>query len=574
MYCKDPYPASPRGGEGALYDKKMYCNKENVNILTALLVKNSVEHVVVCPGSRNAPLVHNFNECPDITCHPVTDERSAGFIALGMTQQLNAPVAVCVTSGSALLNVLPAVAEATYQHCGIIVISADRPTAWIDQLDGQTCPQLGALGKFAVKSVQLPEPHNDEERWHCNRLINEAFIEHFRAHHPSVHINVPISEPLFEFTTEKLPDERVVRCWQWDIPFTKEFVIERIKRAKRPMFIIGQTMGMNISADDLLELSKHYVILSEPISCGNLPQSFTDQMLYAAERNTTDYYPDLVIFIGGHTISKRLRHFMRSLDKKVLQVVISPDFELRDISQNTRLVVQGLADDVISDINESLRKQRHHSPFYNKWQQLRKDIASKHQAYLPEYSQMLAVKLFEETYEEKDRNGKVYYANSMSVRLAALYAKHYCGCNRGLNGIEGSLSVAAGASLICNGNVYCVTGDLSFFYDQNALWQQQLSGNFRILLLNNGQGGIFRNLKGLEQSPAREEYVAASHNTSAEGACVQHGITYIKATDKQSLREGMERLMAESQRPVLLEVITDAAQDEQQFKAYYASLRQ
>lgn len=555
----------------------MYCNKENVNILTALLVKYGVEDVVVCPGSRNAPLVHNFNECPEITCHPVTDERSAGFIALGISQQEHySPVAVCVTSGTALLNLLPAVAEATYQQCGIIVISADRPAAWIDQLDGQTLPQPGALGRFVAKSVSLPEPHNDTERWHCNRLINEAFLEYQRPHHPSVHINVPISEPLFEFTTQELPlpDERLIQRLPWSLPFAREYVAERLMDAKGPMFIIGQTNETYLSAENLSELSQRYVILSEPISCGSLPQSFTDQMLYTIEGNATEYHPDLVIFIGGHTISKRLRHFMRSLDKDVLQIVVSQDFELRDISQNTQLVIQGDADDVINDINGLTEKPGRPSAFYCKWKRLREDIAAKHNAYLPFYSQMLAVKLFEEAYKEKDRNGKVYYANSMSIRLAALYAKHYCYCNRGVNGIEGSLSVAAGASLASMGNVYCVIGDLSFFYDENALWQQQLMGNFRILLLNNRQGGIFRNLKGLEKSAARDSLVSASHSTSAEGICHQFGIDYTKAIGPASLNEGIAWLTKPlSDRPMLLEVMTDPTVDEQEYKAYYKCLR-
>ena len=105
----------------------MYSDKENVHILTALLVQHGVRHIVVCPGSRNSALSHNFNEHPDIICHPATDERSAGFLALGIALQTrNQPVAVCVTSGSALLNVLPAVAEADYQRCGIVIISDDR----------------------------------------------------------------------------------------------------------------------------------------------------------------------------------------------------------------------------------------------------------------------------------------------------------------------------------------------------------------------------------------------------------------------------------------------------------------
>lgn len=124
----------------------MFVNKENINILTALLVAHDIRHAVVCPGSRNAPIVHNLNECPDIMCHPVTDERSAGFYALGMSLAVDSPVAVCVTSGTALLNLAPAVAEASYRHHGLVVISADRPAPWIGQLDGQTLHQPGALG--------------------------------------------------------------------------------------------------------------------------------------------------------------------------------------------------------------------------------------------------------------------------------------------------------------------------------------------------------------------------------------------------------------------------------------------
>lgn len=552
----------------------MYSNKENVNILTALLVKNGVGHIVVCPGSRNAPLVHNFNECPDIECYPATDERSAGFIALGMAQQVNGPVAVCVTSGSALLNVLPAAAEATYQNCGIIVISADRPSAWIDQLDGQTCPQPGALGKFVGKSVTLPEPHNDTERWHCNRLINEAFIEYFQPHHPSVHINVPISEPLFEFNVEQLPDERVVRCSSWESDMTKDAFVNRLAKAKRPMFIIGQTSEYEIADDIIYELAEHFVVLSEPISGGELPLSFTDQMLYAIEKNPKAYHPDFVVFIGGHTVSKRLRQFTRSLDKDVMQVVISRDHELRDISQNTRLIIQGHAGEFFGHLSALIYHSARPSAFYKKWEKLREEVAQKHEDYQPEYSQMLAVKLFEEAYEENGDYGKVYYANSMSVRLAALYANHYCGCNRGLNGIEGSLSVAAGASLVCEENVYCVIGDLSFFYDENALWQQQLKGNLRILLLNNGQGGIFRNLRGLEASPARDTYVSASHSTSAQGICAQFGIDYLQAHDAPSLQNGISYLFnSHSNRPVLLEVTTEVSKDEAAFKKYYQALR-
>lgn len=193
----------------------MYSNKENVNILTSLLVAHGVRHAVVCPGSRNAAIVHNLNECEDITCYPVTDERSAGFQALGLSMAEGyQPVVACVTSGSALLNLYPAVAEAYYQQIPLIVISADRPAQWINQLDGQTLPQPDALGQMVRKSVSLPEVFEGEQQeemhWYCNRLVNEALLKSMGRVKGPVHINVPISEPFYSFTKEALPVERKI----------------------------------------------------------------------------------------------------------------------------------------------------------------------------------------------------------------------------------------------------------------------------------------------------------------------------------------------------------------------------
>ena len=256
----------------------MYSNKENVNILTALLVAHGVRHAVVCPGSRNAPVVHNLNECPDIRCYPVTDERSAGFYALGMSQCLHEPVAVCVTSGTALLNLAPAVAEAYYQHVPLVAISADRPPQWIDQLDGQTMPQPDALGRFVCKAVTLPEPHDDESRWYCNRLVNEALMER----RGPVHINVPITEPLFDFTTAVLPAERSIELTPADMPpHVLSHLCRMFMQSRRPMLIAGQPMNPHLD-------EAAYLVMDD-------------------ER----YVPDLVVYTGGSIVSKRLKHFLR-----------------------------------------------------------------------------------------------------------------------------------------------------------------------------------------------------------------------------------------------------------------------
>ena len=510
----------------------MYSNKENVNILTALLVAHGIRHAVVCPGSRNAPIVHNLNECPDIRCYPVTDERSAGFYALGMSQALHAPVVVCVTSGTALLNLAPAVAEAYYQHIPLVVVSADRPRQWIDQLDGQTLPQPDALGRFVRKAVALPEPHDDESRWYCNRLVNEALM----VRHAPVHINIPITEPLFLFTVVALPQERKIECLPADIqPTTLAHLGRMFMQSKRPMLITGQPLNPHLDEAVLLV------------------------------QDDERYVPDFVLYIGGSIVSKRLKHFLRKAKETW---VVNETGEVNDTFMNLTYLVQGDGEVVADHVRFLLEDQPH--PFVQLWDQLIRRIHVQAAAYEPVYSQMAAVRCFESHLSVLSSQFSVHYANSSAIRLANIYAQHTVFCNRGVNGIEGSLSTAAGFSCVTDDRVYCVVGDLSFFYDQNALWNQNLRGNLRILLLNNGKGAIFNMLPGLEQSPARDKFVAAEHHTSAEGICQQNHVAYLKATNMEEMQQGIAALFhQESDRPVLLEVFTSPADDQTALQTYY-----
>ncbi len=551
----------------------MFSSKENVNILTALLAAHGVRHAVVCPGSRNSAIVHNLNECHEIECYGVTDERSAGFYALGMAQALQQPVVVCVTSGTALLNLTPAVAEAYYQHVPIVVVSADRPPQWIDQLDGQTLPQPDALGRFVKKAISLPEPKDDEERWYCNRLVNEALLE--TRHHGKgpVHINVPISEPLFEYTVKKLPEERSICLLN---PRSNKSLISvecagQFFRSKKPMVIIGQMSADDILPEDLHSISLCAVVLNESLSVGKGGEHF-DEVLCAVGDNP-EYQPDFVIYLGDTMVSKRIKKWMRGLKKANIWAV-AEDGVIRDTSMNLYGLIEGHPADVLKDLVETvgIKTIKSTQAFTYLWEKALEKIDNHAEAYEPEYSQMAAVKYFEGAmmYAEDDY---IHYGNSTAVRLANIYANHYVYCNRGVNGIEGSLSTAAGFSCVVDENVYCVIGDLSFFYDQNALWNQNLRGNLRILLLNNGKGGIFNMLKGLEVSPARDRFVAAEHKTSAEGICRQNDVVYLRAGNTEEMQEEIDRLIdTDSDRPVLLEVFTDAEIDEKVLKDYFMSI--
>lgn len=549
----------------------MYSDKENINILTSLLVSYGVRHIVVCPGSRNAPLVHNFDVSPDITTHAVTDERSAAFFALGLRLRLRQPVAVCVTSGSALLNTMPGAAEATYQHEGIIIISADRPQAWIGQLDGQTMPQHGALGTFASPSVSLPEPHNDTERWLCRRLICEAMIANTCPPFPSVHINVPVSEPLFGFSTPCLPEIPPVGIADLDDQNGRETLRRILKGKRRLMVISGQTYD-DSAAGLLMEKASGCVFVAEWLSPYGRVRHIDEILRTTCAEELDNMRPDCIVYIGGHTVSKRLRHYMRSLDSRTMFITVSDDGMLHDVSQHTTLVVKATAGDFMRMICNGAICPDADMDFVRRWHDMDNMAARRISASCPPYSQMLAIRRLEENID----NSKdiVCYANSLSVRAGMMYASAYRYCNRGLNGIEGTLSMAAGmaagakeegmtaGNMTAAQNVYCVIGDLSFFYDSNALWIQELAGNMRIMLINNQRGAIFGMLPGLDRSPAHKPLIAAGHNATAEGICSQYGMEYYRATDTPSLEEGIRLLTSGvHDRPVVLEVLTDADTD-------------
>ena len=560
----------------------MYSNKENVNILTSLLLEYGVSDAVVCPGSRNAPIVHNLSVCEAIRCRPVTDERSAAFYALGLAIATRRPTVVCVTSGSALLNVMPAVAEAAYQHVPLVVISADRPQQWIDQLDGQTIPQSDALGRFVRKAVQLPEPHNDEERWLCRRLVNEAMHLATCRQGAPVHINVPISEPLFEFDTEQLPQlsrfnnikRAAIKDASMDMP-------EAFHEAKRPMIVIGQLAHGTISHETIRSLSEKYVVMSEPLSNPSyMTIHFDEAIRYIVSDNSsinddeddkTAYYPDYVIYVGDTLVSKPARRFLRNA--KAPSCLITPDAaDIHDPLMTLTDIVECDTDSInallasLCDAPDTDERCR----FHDRWQSFLDAYAAHADAYAPEYSQMATVKYFEEQLADLDIDICVHYANSSAVRLACIYAQHYVWCNRGVNGIEGSLSTAAGFSLATPDMTICVIGDLSFFYDQNALWNSNLRGNLRIILLNNRGGGIFRQLPGLSDSPAADDLVMASHENTAQGICTQNDIGYLSAKNMDEMQIGIVTLLTrESERPMLLEVFTDSNDDVKALEKYF-----
>lgn len=553
----------------------MYTDKKNILQLAALLEVYGITKVVLCPGSRNVPIAHTLSNHPAFTCYAMTDERSAGYFALGLALNSGKPVAVCCTSGTALLNLHPAVAEAFYQKVPLIVISADRPAAWIGQMDGQTLPQPDVFRTLVKKSVNLPEIHTDEDEWFCNRLINEALLETNHHGKGPVHINVPVSEPLFGFTTAALPGVRVITRYQGLNIYDRDYndLIDRMNKYRKRMIVVGQMNLIYLFEKRYTKLLyKHFAWLTEHIgnqTVPGIPVKNFDTALYAMpEEQMNRMTPDLLITYGGHIVSKRLKKFLRQHPPKE-HWYVSPDGEVTDLYCSLTTVIEMDPFEFLEKIAGLLEN---HTPEYPRiWEDYCKAVPEPEFA----YSEMAAVGALIKSLPEKS---VLHLANSSVVRYAQLYAIsptiEVC-CNRGTSGIEGSLSTAVGYAATSDKLNFAAIGDLSFFYDMNALWNVNVGSNLRILLLNNGGGEIFHTLPGLEMSEASHKFITAVHKTSAKGWAEERGFLYLRAENDGQLAETMQTFTCPEtvERPILLEVFTDKDEDIRMLKNYYHQLK-
>ncbi|MDR1980514.1 MAG: 2-succinyl-5-enolpyruvyl-6-hydroxy-3-cyclohexene-1-carboxylic-acid synthase [Tannerellaceae bacterium] len=556
----------------------MYSGKKHILQLVALLKAHGISQVVLSPGSRNAPIIRSLAGDPFFSCHSVVDERSAGFYALGIMQYKAEPAVVCCTSGTAALNIAPAIAEACYRQLPLIVVTADRPAAWIGQMDGQTIPQPGMFQSLVKKSVQLPEITTVEDEWYCNRLINEALLGIDHHGKGPVHINIPLSEPLFDDTADALPEVRKITRHTDYKPFRERFL-----RHKRRMILAGQSDYDNrtVEALDRLANMAGCVILAEHLSniyppphtrsTDSLPVKNVDEVLHLLPQDDrAPYAPSLLITIGGHIVSKRIKQFLRGFQPEE-HWHVSPSGEVVDLYQHVTDIIEGdgraFLEQLIGDGKAAGDDGR---AFARLWHAASQGIRT------PEvdFSDLYAVKALLEAIPD---HSFLHLANSSSVRLAQLCRIDRplrISCNRGCNGIDGCLSTAAGFAAVNEEPTFLLIGDLAFFYDMNGLWNSRISKNLRILLNNNGGGGIFHSLPGHGQSASAWPYISAPHHTSAKGWAETCGFTYLQASDKNELDGYLPAFISRhGDRPILLEVFSSIEKNTEILRNYYNNLK-
>ena len=531
-----------------------YSIKKHIQQLIYLLKVHSFSDVVVCPGSRNMPIVESMC-CGDFNVHRALDERSAGFMTLGLAQT-GKKVAVCVTSGSAVANLLPALVEAQYQGIGMAVVTADRPKEMIGQMMGQTMWQTSALASAVKYSVDVEDDESADGMWFANREINAAMNIAYAGQNGPVQINMQIKEPFFECTVEALPEFRKISLIE-DGSLFGDTLKPLWEKSRRPLVMVGQNDGINPSyIDAFIRLGAPFY--TEVLSNMEYFAPHVETHGRACQTNNSRipddkieaYNPDFVIYIGGHIVSKIAKAAITKIKPQTV-VRVSKTMEFADTYKcMTHLYVDNCRDvacyvsdkewmicrDVARYVSDSVSTQMDSTKYPSVYSEFLSRIAPSSQIFIANSTTVRAI--------------DYAYWNMLEVQAKRL--RFFC--NRGVNGIEGSMSAAIGyASGVGDKPVYLVIGDLSFFYDVSGLWSA-VNTNLRILLVNDGIGSIFTRL-AMKQTETVKNYVAESHGFKAEGICQSYGIDYKTARDGEIPSTIWEWYFSDEKGARLLEII-------------------
>jgi len=534
---------------------------------------NGIQHIVISPGSRNAPLTIGFANNPFFRCYSIADERCAAFFALGMAQQLNKPVAVVCTSGSALLNYYPAFAEAFYSEIPLIVVSADRPKDKIDIGDGQTIRQENVFANHSIYNSNLTEDATEEN----GEAICNAIASAIQKRGP-VHINAPFEEPLYETVAETSVGYKTI-----DFSINNEILdsnFDEFKnqwmQSKKKLILIG---GMNPNTIeqkylDILADDFSIIVMTEATSNIHHPKFVTNIDTIITTFSDDDFkflQPDILLTLGGMIVSKRIKTFLRKYQPKHHWHVdlyraydtygcLSKHFE---VSPNT--FFEKLFD-------EYEIKRSEYDGLLNIVRLSRNIAHNEYVAKIP-FSDL---KVFDKIANHLPDAIQLQISNSSPIRyiqLVDLKPTIEVFCNRGTSGIDGSTSTAIGAAVANPKPTVFITGDVGFFYDSNALWNQYIPKNFKIILINNGGGGIFRILPGHQENAVFNTYFETQHQLTAQHLSAMFGFHYLQAHNEEELDTAWQEFYTTNEKPTLLEIFTPTAVNDKVLLEYFNNLR-
>lgn len=565
----------------------------------------NIKHIIISPGSRNAPLTIGFSNDSYFNCYSIVDERCAAFFAMGIAQKTGEPTAVVCTSGSALLNYYPAVAEAFYSDIPLLVLSADRPKHLIGVGDGQTINQKNVFENHILYSANLKldlkegENSGEEELPIFKNLENKLetilglkkSIQDFnveeinkainisRLNKGPVHINIPFDEPLYETVDTLEVNPKVIPVNRPSLELEESLInecIESWSKSKRKLVLIGvnQVGSIDEAYLNILANDDSVIVFTETTSNINNDAFFPSIDKIIAPLTNQDFeklQPEIVLTFGGLIVSKKIKSFLRTYKPKQhwhvdLKKANDTFFSLNKFIKTTPGYF-------LSKLMMSSKTVN--SDYKSYWSAVKVYREQKHEDYIKTtpYSDL---KVFSLVLKAIPNNTVLQLSNSSTVRYVQLFNLNKTlevYCNRGTSGIDGSTSTAIGFALASYKQTTLITGDISFLYDSNALWNNHIPKNFRIIILNNSGGGIFRILPGAKNTEAFDTFFETKHELNAEHLCKMHGFKYLKALNEEHLETGLESLYNDDETPKLLEIFTPRTLNDDLLLKYFKNLK-
>ncbi|WP_370390969.1 2-succinyl-5-enolpyruvyl-6-hydroxy-3-cyclohexene-1-carboxylic-acid synthase [uncultured Winogradskyella sp.] len=572
----------------------------------ALCKRHDISQIVISPGSRNAPLTIGFTHDDFFSCYSIVDERCAGFFALGMAQQLRKPVALVCTSGSALLNYYPAISEAYYSNIPLVVLSADRPKYLIDIGDGQTIKQQNVYGphvhysanlKLDIREdaynrqVEVPilkSIENKIERFlglqkdiqtYNEAEINEA-LGIAKVKSGPVHLNLPFDEPLYD----KLDEPSIKpKPYNFDNPreILNEFELKSCAdiwhNAKRKMVLVGELAPNAVDQKWINELvdDDSVIVFTETTSNLHHQDIFPgiDKIIAPLEESEfKDLQPEVLLTLGGMIVSKKIKAFLRKFKPKHHWHIGL--FEANDtffcLEKHFKVKPNTFFTSFLPLLTHQVK-----SDYKPNWLKVRLKRREKHVAYLSSipFSDFTTFSIL---LKSLPKQSMLQVGNSSAIRYLQLFQLRKdikVFCNRGTSGIDGSTSTAIGAAVISKERTTFITGDLSFFYDSNALWNNYIPASFRIIVVNNAGGGIFRILPGHKNTENFDTFFETKHNLNAKQLCDMYGLVYLEARNQSDLENALSTFYKLNDKPKLLEVFTPSTTNDEVLLDYFKFIK-
>jgi len=549
-----------------------YPKNELAQLIIASCVSCDIEDVVISPGSRNAPLIIGFTSHPKINTYSVVDERCAAFVALGMSQQIKKPVVLVCTSGSALLNYYPAISEAFYSDIPLVVISADRPDYLIDIGDGQTIRQKNVFENHSLYNANLVSgAFLDNEQ-----VLKTALLTSVNQNGP-VHINVPFDEPLYETVDTILELKPIINLRNttaMDADFLQGYA-DIWNDASQKIVLVGTHPPDILLQTQLVHLAKDPSVLIFTETTSNLRhQNFInhiDRLIFTLEdKEFEDLKPTILISLGGLVVSKKIKQFLRKHSPKH-HWHIHPKKEMDTfhcMTEHFKMTPQLFFGQFLSLTSTTK------SLYQKNWLDLGSERKQRHANFLSKVP-FSDLKVHDILFTSLPENIDLQLANSSIIRYSQLFdlsSSLSVFCNRGTSGIEGSTSTAIGSAMASEKQTLFITGDISFFYDSNAFWNSYIPKSFRMVLINNKGGGIFKVIPGPSESTA-SNYFETPHGLSAVHICKMFGIAYQVAYDESQLITCLEDFYKMSDHPKLIEVYTPSELNDSILKAYFNNFK-